>query len=126
MAMSAQLQRAVASNGTVIVAINALYPKGFFGELTFWYYAIPSKIQADNASGALYVDVATKNGAHYSFTVWESRQAMRAYVSSGSHLEAMKNFRRFATGKVYSYETSAVPSIDEAIAMLEANGRAFG
>lgn len=124
--MNAQVQRAVASSGSVIVAINALYPKGFFGELTFWYYAIPAKIQADNASGALFVDVANKNGAHYSFTVWESRQAMRAYVSSGSHLEAMKNIRRFATGKVYSYETSTIPTMDEAIAILEEHGRVIG
>ena len=124
--MNARVQRAVASGGSVVVAINALYPKGFFGELTFWYYAIPSKVQADNAPGALFVDVANRNGAHYSFTVWESRQAMREYVRSGSHLEAMKNMRRFATGKVYSYETSVVPTMDEAIAMLEENGRMIG
>lgn len=124
--MNAKVQRAIAANGSVIVSINGLSPKGFFGELTFWYYAIPSKIQADSAQGALFVDVANVKGVHYSFTVWESKQAMWAYVSSGSHQEAMRNFHRFATGKVYSFETSTVPSMKEAIALLETNGRVIG
>jgi heme-degrading monooxygenase HmoA len=69
----------------------------------FWRHAIPSKIQADSAKGILFSDVKKINKIQHTLTAWETKQDMIAYIHSGSHLQAMKAFRKIAVGKTFGY-----------------------
>lgn len=126
MIQNSQIQEALAKNGTVYISVTGLTPKGFFSGLVFWRYAIPSKIQADRSPGALFVDVRTVDSYHHTLTVWENKKAMLAYMTSGAHKNAMKNFKSVGTGKVYGFESEAVPSWEEALALLWEHGRTVG
>jgi hypothetical protein len=95
------------------VSITGLQPNGFLGHVLFWRYAIPSKIQADKASGILYSEVKKINGVQHTLTVWKNKEAMSAYIYSGSHLKAIKVFRRIATGKTFGYASSQIPTWPE-------------
>ncbi|MCX6119686.1 MAG: hypothetical protein NT027_19290 [Proteobacteria bacterium] len=95
------------------VSITGLQPKGIFGMILFWRYAIPSKIQADKAVGLLVSEVKKINGIQHTLTVWKNKEAMSAYIYSGSHLKAIKVFRRIATGKTFGYTSSQIPTWPE-------------
>ena len=102
------IKTAIETNGTVYVSITGLLCHSIFTVPWFWYHAISSKIQADSAPGVLSVDVKELNSYHHTLTVWENRKAMMAYLTTGSHKEAMKNFKSIGTGIVYGYETSTL------------------
>ena len=48
---------------------------------------------------------------------------MLTYKSSSAHLRAMKSFSKIGSGKVYGYETDAMPSWDDALSEWKENGR---
>ena len=48
---------------------------------------------------------------------------MLAYVSSPAHLRAMKSISKIGSGKVYGYETDAMPSWQDALVEWDKNGR---
>jgi hypothetical protein len=56
-------------------------------------------------------------------SVWTSRKAMLTYLSAGAHLKAMKIHKRIATGKVYGFETTKVPSWQESHIIWHEKGR---
>jgi hypothetical protein len=48
---------------------------------------------------------------HYTMTLWENEQDMRAFAKSGAHLEAMKKSAQIAKQiKTLTFETTALPS----------------
>ena len=65
----------------------------------------------------------TRGGVQHTLTVWESREAMRAYMKSGAHLAAMKQFGRIGHGKTLGYEADTVPGWTEALAKWDAEAR---
>ena len=117
------IDRAIALNGKVYIAIGGLIVNNLFCIPSFWYHAIPSKLQADVSEGALFVDVKNVDSVHFSFSVWTSKTDMRKYMSTGAHKEAMKSFRNIATGKFHSYECNVVPNWEEAIALWKEKSR---
>jgi hypothetical protein len=118
-----KIQAAIAATGSIYVSVTGLLPHSFWHELRFWWYAVPSKMQSDSAEGCLFSDVKTQDGVHHTLTVWESRKKMMAYITSGAHATAMKNFASIGTGSVYGYETTTAPNWDEALALLKEKGR---
>lgn len=122
---SSLIDRVISEKGSVIVAITGIKAFNLFTLTRFWWYAIPSKLQVGSAEGILHSELQQRESYHHTFTIWESRQAMLKYVHSGSHLEAMKNHSRIGTGKVYSYETSSIPTFDEAVALWNDEARDF-
>lgn len=91
------------------VSITGLKLKIFWYAPIFWRHAIASMTQAKTAQGCLSADARKIQGIHHTLTVWTSREAMQAYISQGAHLQAMKAFKSFATGKVYGFETADIP-----------------
>lgn len=104
------------------VSITGLRPKGVFGFFLFWRHAIPSKIQVDKAPGLISSAVKRINGIEHTLTVWKSKDHMKAYIYSGSHLRAIKVFRKIATGKTFGFEADRVPTWDEVHDMWKAHG----
>jgi hypothetical protein len=95
------------------LSITGLETKGFWATLIFWRYAIPSKIQSDSAPGCLFSEVRTIQGVHHTLTAWESREHLRDYLTSGSHLKAMRVFSKIASGKTLGYEKDRIPDREE-------------
>jgi hypothetical protein len=108
------------------VSITGLRPKGIFAALFFWRHAIPSKIQAEKATGVLFVGVKTINGIHHTLTAWESKEAMQKYIYSGSHKLAIRVFRKIATGKTFGYVSRTLPDWDQVHALWTKQGIEYG
>ena len=105
------------------VSITGLQLKRVWHAPTFWRHAAASMAQAKAAQGCLSADARTINGVHHTLTVWTSREAMQRYLSDGAHLNAMKAFKSFATGKVYGFEGEEVPEWHMVHRLWHDNGR---
>jgi hypothetical protein len=95
------------------LSITGLKPKSFLKYLAFGRHAIPSRGQAVNAPGNLYVGTKLVNGIQHTLTAWESKEHMKRYIYSGAHLAAIKVFRSIATGKTFGFEATQLPNWDE-------------
>lgn len=62
--------------------------------------------------------------SHYTMTLWESEEQMRAFALSGQHLEAMKNSAKIAKEiAVLTIDADAMPNWKEAKKLLKEKGR---
>jgi hypothetical protein len=68
-------------------------------------------------------DARTISGVHHKLSVWTNKDAMRAYLTTGPHLEAMCLFPSIATGKVVGYQTDRIPDWSEINALWRDHGR---
>ena len=107
------------------ISLTGLKPKGFIGYIKFWSLAIPTFRQAQTATGNLHSAVKKVNGYQCTITAWENRDIMLEFMISGTHLKAMKGFHSMATGKTFGYEAAAIPSWEEAFAILESKGKSY-
>ncbi len=107
----------------VYVSITGLKVRHFWQVPTFWRHAMASMAQAKSAPGCLQAEARTINGVHHTRSVWESEAAMRAYLTTGAHLKAMKLFRRIATGKTLGFETEDVPDWGDVHKLWSERGR---
>jgi hypothetical protein len=57
--------------------------------------------------------------------VWKSKEYMISYLTSPTHLKAMKNFSKVGSGKVYGYEASSIPSWEDAFTKWDKNGHMY-
>jgi hypothetical protein len=112
-----------ANKTSVYVSITGLKVKSFFTSFIFWRHAIPSKVQAEKSTGLVFLDVKRVGSYHFTLSAWENREAMIAYRNSGAHLAAMNAFRNIATGRIYGYEASSIPTWDEALGLWDDNAR---
>jgi hypothetical protein len=122
--MNTAINEHLAKHGSVYMSVTGLKAKGLLAKLSFWRHAIPSLSQAKTAPGLLFLEVKPLNGYHHTLTVWENRQAMVTYIRTGAHAKAMKNFNKFATGKIVGLEVSAAPTWEQALKIWAEQGRA--
>ena len=97
----------------VYVSITGLKLKSLIHAPAFWWHAIRSMGQAKSAPGLISADARLISGIHHTLTVWETEDAMRAYLSTGAHLAAMKAFHGIATGRTVGFLTEAAPDWDD-------------
>ncbi len=107
------------------VSITGLRVKSIWRVPQFLWHALSSMRQARRAPGVLFAEARSIDGVQHTLSVWRSREDMRAFMSTGAHLAAMKDFRRFATGSTCGFEAEHPPSWDEAIAYWREHGRAY-
>jgi quinol monooxygenase YgiN len=98
---------------SVYVSITGLQVRRVWLIPTFWSIAMKSMVQARTAPGNISADARTINGVHHTLSVWTDRAAMRAYLTTGPHLDAMRLFPTIATGKVVGYQTDRIPDWSE-------------
>lgn len=82
-----------------------------------------SMVQARNAPGNISANARTINGVHHTLSVWTDKDAMRAYLTVGPHLAAMRLFPSIATGKVVGYFAKQGPDWSEVHAIWLERGR---
>lgn len=105
------------------VSITGLKVRSWKYIPAFWWHAVRSKIQADRAPGILFVGVKKINGVHHTLTAWQSREAMKSYIMSGSHKRAMPVFHKIATGQTFGFEASRLPDWDEVHRLWREHGK---
>jgi hypothetical protein len=107
----------------VYVSITGLQVRRVWHVPSFWLHAIKSMKQARSAPGNISAGARTINGVHHTLSVWTSKDAMRAYLTTGPHLDSMRLFPRIATGKVVGYPAQQAPDWSEVHAIWLAQGR---
>ena len=93
----------------VYVSITGLRLRGRRHLLRFWWHAIRSMAQARKAQGNLGAETRTIDGVHHTLSIWIDEQAMRTFLVSGAHRDAMKAFRAIATGRTLGFTTNQPP-----------------
>ena len=71
--------------------------------------------QARRAHGNVRVEARAFNGVYHTLTVWIDEQAMRAFVTRGAHLQAMKVNRRLGVGRTLGFNAHRVPDWETAV-----------
>lgn len=107
------------------VSITGLKVRSWLLAPLFWRHAVPSLQQARKAPGNLFAEVRRIDGVQHTLTVWTDRAAMRAYLTSGAHLQAIRAFRQIGSGRVCGYEADRQPSWAEAIEYWQMYGREY-
>lgn len=107
------------------VSVTGLKVKRFWHLPRFWWHAMRSFRQAQNAEGVTHVSVRTRAGYQHTLTLWHSRKDMLAFMRSGAHLKAIRAFRSIATGRTYGWEADTPPTWDEAITQWRDKGRDY-
>ena len=105
------------------VSVTGLKPKGLIGWIRFWILTIPASKDAQKAEGIIQCAFDSRSGYQHTLTVWKSKEHMLGYLSSPTHLKAMKNFSNIGSGKVYGYEADTMPSWENALTEWDKNGR---
>ena len=95
--------------GTVYVSITGLRLRAVWHYPAFLRHALLSMAQAQRAPGNIRAEARRIDGVYHTLSVWTDRDAMRTYLASGAHLEAMRAFRRIATGKTCGFVTATPP-----------------
>jgi quinol monooxygenase YgiN len=109
--------------GNVYVSVTGLRLKSRRHIFRFWWHAIRSMAQARSAAGNLKAETRTIRGIHHTLSVWIDEQAMRAYLVSGAHRDAMKAFRAIATGRTLGFTTNQPPDWEASIQRWESEAR---
>jgi hypothetical protein len=89
----------------------------------FWWHAIRAMTQAKRAPGIRSAAARIIGGVHHTVTVWDDEQAMRNYVRSGAHLDALRAFHEIATGKTIGFVADAAPLWNEVHDLWVTRGR---
>lgn len=112
----------------MIASITELNLKNFWCYLRFLPLAVTSKMQADRAPGLISIQLASKGlFVQRTLTVWKDEKHMRDYVKSGAHLRAMKAFSKIANRSTTAhFPVKSLPTWNEALQQLKANGRFHG
>lgn len=79
--------------------------------------------QAKHAEGNVSVSTRTIDGVHHTLSIWTDQGAMRRYLTSGAHLNALRVFRTIATGSTAGFDSQTVPGWEEALRRWREDGR---
>lgn len=123
--MAGRLDMADQGTTTVYVSITGLQLKRWWHFFTFLRHTIPASRQARKAEGNLRTELTRVNGVYHTLTVWRSKADMQAYIYSGAHLEAIRAFNRFATGKTFGFETDQPPRLSEVHELWLKHGKEY-
>ena len=115
------------SNAMFFVSLTRLRVRSWRYLPVFFLQALRSAQQAKSAEGV--VAVSLLRDAHNTFwtrTVWNSEQAMRAYMLSGVHRQVMRRLPEWcdeASVAHWTQESPQPPSWEEAHQRLQESGR---
>ena len=107
----------------VYISITGLQVRRVWHVPAFWLNALRSMAQARSAPGNISTEARRIKGVHHTLSVWTDRQAMRAYLTTGAHLEAMRLFPRIATGKVVGFYAPDIPDWSQVHTIWREKGR---
>ena len=108
--------------GQVYIAITGLQLKCLAYWPLFGWLAMRAMAQAKAAPGLLRAEGRKINGVYHTLSVWQDKNAMLAFMTTGSHRHAMRYFPRIATGKTVGFYAAHVPAWSEVHGLYQAQG----
>lgn len=96
------------------ISITGLRLKDRRHTMRFWWHAVRSMAQARRAAGNLSAETRTIDGVRHTLSIWVDEQAMRAFLVSGAHRDAMTVFQAIATGRTLGFTTRQPPDWEAA------------
>lgn len=105
------------------ISITGLTVKSWLQSPTFWWHAIRSMRQARQADGNLSAESRTINGVHHTVSAWRDEAAMKAYLTTGAHLSALKVFKKIAKGKTLGFQSDVIPNWSNVHDLWRTQGR---
>jgi hypothetical protein len=106
-----------------IVAITSIRLNSILYLPAFWWHAVRSYRACMATDGVMATQLAPKRFTYSTMTQWRDKSAMLAFINHPHHVKAMRWSKGKTLGKVYHYESDALPSWAEAYDMLERLGR---
>jgi heme-degrading monooxygenase HmoA len=83
-----------------------------------------TQIQTQNSPGFIQMKRTGWGKLHYTLSAWESEAALKVFMRSGAHLEAMKQSKDLSTDLgTYTYEAAELPDWKTAKALVMEKGR---
>ena len=107
----------------VYVSVTGLRLKGRRHLLRFWWHAIRSMAQARRAPGNLRAETRTVGDVHHTLSIWTNERAMRAFLASGAHRQAMLVFHAIATGRTLGFTAHRPPDWEDALQRWQSDAR---
>jgi hypothetical protein len=107
------------------VSITGIRLKSIWSAPLFFRHAFFASRQARRAPGNLLIRTRRVDGVLHTLTFWRSREDMLAFMKSGAHREAMKDFHRIGSGGSCGFVADEAPSWEEAVAYWRANYRPY-
>ena len=104
---------------SMIASITSIQLKSPFKLLAFYRSVLPTVKQLQSGP---CVQFRTKGfwTRHYTISLWNNTEEMRAFATSGAHLDAMKKRKQVATEvRTISIQTDTLPEWKTALAHLE-------
>lgn len=92
----------------------------------FLWHSLSSSQQAKRAEGNLGASVRRANGAYWTLTIWRDVAAMRAFMLSGAHRNAMPHLVNWcdeAATTRFDWMDNSLPSWSEAERQMATNGK---
>ena len=108
------------------VSITGLTVRKPWHIVSFFWHSMRSLRQARRAPGNLRAEVRKINGVYHTLTQWEDEKAMRRFLYSGAHKQAIKAFPSIATGGTFGFATDRVPHWDEVHELWRQRARTYG
>ena len=109
----------------VYVSITGLRLTSRAQTARFYWFAVPALKQAKAAPGNISADVRTVDGVYHTLTVWETRDAMQAFMRTGAHAKAMKAVQSLGMGSTCGMPLEAAPSWVEALDLWRAHATGY-
>ncbi|WP_061020184.1 hypothetical protein [Bradyrhizobium sp. CCH5-F6] len=107
----------------VYVSMTGFRPNGVMQLPVFWWKTMRTFAQARRAPGNLLTTGSVKGGVYHTMTAWSDLVSMRRFVSSGAHLNAMRDFRKLGSGRTYGYACDEIPDWDSLYELWKLHGR---
>ena len=105
------------------VSITGLRLKGRRHIFRFWWHSIRSMAQARRAPGNVKAEARIVHGVHHTLSVCVNEQAMRGFLLSGAHRQAMRAFRAIGTGRVLGFDTYHPPDWEAGLRRWQSEAR---
>ena len=91
------------------VSVTGFRPNGLSTMPAFWWRTLTSLAQARKAQGVVHVSARYVEGTYHTMTVWQDKESMVRFVTSGAHRRAMRNFGALGSGKTYGFSCAHIP-----------------
>lgn len=105
------------------VSITGLKLHGLWHAPQFLWHVMRSLPEARKTPGNRSAVTRSVDGWQHTLTVWDDRAAMRRFLASAAHRQAVGVSGRIGTTRTCSYEADHAPDWDEALAHWREHGR---
>jgi len=111
------------STSEFYVSITGFRLKGRQHLVPFWWHTIRSIAQARRALGNLKAEMCIVNGVYHTLSIWVDEQAMRTFLITGAHRNAMKAYRSVGSGRTLGFATGHLPDWDVSLQRWHSEAR---